>query len=148
LTQPTLLEIRIFQQPLTQERYNSCDMRIVSVRPAPVARVFSLCYAACGLAAFLQYALSDAQTFILPIGILMGVFHLNINIHLSRSTDLLANSFLGIGAILTYALSGWITGIATSLGFNFVAQKTGGIDAKFAAIDEDASVRPSQVPVG
>jgi hypothetical protein len=38
------------------------------------------------------------QTFILPIGILMGVFHLNMNFQLGRSPDLLANAFLCIGA--------------------------------------------------
>ena len=123
-------------------------MRIISVQPVPVARIFSLLYAVCGLVAFVQYALSNAQTFILPVGIMMGVFHLNMNFQLARSTDLLANGFLCIGAVLSYALSGWITGVAISLGFNFVAQKTGGIDAKFVAVVDDASVSPSTVPVG
>ena len=78
----------------------------------------------------------------------MGVFHLNMNFQLGRSTDLLANSFLCIGAVLSYALSGWITGVAIALGFNFVAQKTGGIDAKFVAVAEDVSLSSSRVPVG
>lgn len=59
--------------------------------------------------------LSNAQAFILPVGVLMGVFHLNMNIELGRSTDLLANGFLCIGAVLSYALSGWITGAAIAL---------------------------------
>jgi len=123
-------------------------MRIISVRPAPVARIFSLRYAVCGLVAFVQYALGNAQTFILPVGILIGVFHLNMNFQFGHSTDLLANGFLCIGAVLTYALSGWITGVAISLGFNFVAQKTGGIDGKFVSVVDDASESPSRVPVG
>ena len=123
-------------------------MRIISVRPAPVARVFALTYAVCGLVAFIYYASSSMQTFILPIGILMGVFHLNMNFQLGRSPDLLANAFLCIGAVLCYALSGWITGVTLTLCFNFIAQKTGGIDAKFVTVAEDASASPAKVPVG
>jgi hypothetical protein len=123
-------------------------MRIISVRPAPVARVFALTYAACGLAAFIQYAFSSMQTFILPIGILIGVFHLNVNIHLGRSSDLLANALLCIGAILSFALSGWITGVALTLCFNFIAEKTGGVDAKFVTVAEDSAASPAKVLAG
>lgn len=72
-------------------------MRIISVRPAPVARVFALIYAVCGVVAFIQYAFSSLQTFVLPIGLLIGVFHLNMNIHLGRSPDLLAAPVHGSG---------------------------------------------------
>jgi hypothetical protein len=86
------------------------------------------------------------QTFILPIGILMGVFHLNMNFQFGRSPDLLANAFLCVGAVLSYALSGSITGVALTLCVNFIARKTGGIDAKFVTAAEDAPV-PATVPV-
>jgi hypothetical protein len=122
-------------------------MRIISVQPAPVARIFTFTYAVCGLVAFLQYAFSSMQTFILPIGILMGVFHLNMNFQLGRSPDLLANAFLCVGAVLSYALSGWITGVALTLCVNFIARKTGGIDAKFVTVAEDAPASPATVPV-
>jgi hypothetical protein len=69
-------------------------MRIISVQPSPVARIFALTYAVCGLIAFTQYAFTSTQIFILPIGILMGVFHLNVNFQLGRSPDLIANAFL------------------------------------------------------
>jgi hypothetical protein len=122
-------------------------MRIISVQPAPVARIFALTYAVCGLVAFLQYAFSSMQAFILPIGILMGVFHLNMNFQLERSPDLLANAFLCGGAVLSYALSGWITGVALTLCINFIARKTGGIDAKFVTVAEDAPESLAKVPV-
>jgi len=86
------------------------------------------------------------QKFILPVGILLGVFHLNMNFALPRSPDLLANAFLCIGAVLSYALSGWITGIAVTLCFNFIAQKTGGIDAKFVTAIEETAVSPVKAP--
>jgi len=88
------------------------------------------------------------QTFILPIGILIGIFHLNVNIHLGRSSDLLANALLCIGAILSFALSGWITGVALTLCFNFIAEKTGGVDAKFVTVAEDLAASPAKVSAG
>lgn len=123
-------------------------MRIISVRPSPVARVFALTYAVCGLAAFVVFAFSSLQTFILPIGVIMGIFHLNLNFQLARSTDLIANAFLCIGAVFSYALSGWITGVAVALCFNFIARKTGGIGAEFVVVAEGDSVPPATVPVG
>ncbi len=54
----------------------------------------------------------------------------------------LHNAFLCIGAVLSYALSGWITGVALTLCFNFIARKTGGMDATFVTVAEDASASP------
>jgi hypothetical protein len=98
-------------------------MRIISVRPAPVARVFALTYAVCGLAAFLVYAFTTVQSFILPVGIIMGIFHLNFNFQLARSTDLISNVFLCAGSVSSYALSGWITGVTVTLCFNFICEQ-------------------------
>ena len=91
-------------------------------------------YALCGLGSFIQYSFSNLQTFILPIGIFMGIFHLNLNLRLGRSPDLLANAFVCIAAILCYAFSGFITGVALTLCFNLIAERTRGIDAKFVDV--------------
>jgi len=90
--------IAIYQPSSAQWRYNPCVMRLISIQPAPVARIFALSYAVCGLIAFAQYALTSVQSFILPVGILMGVFHLNMNFQLGRSPYPLSNAFLCIGA--------------------------------------------------
>ena len=95
-----------------------------------------------------MYAVSSIQIFMLPLGILLGPFYLSINIPLGRSPDLLANAFMCIGAVLSYALSGWITGVALTLCFNFIAQKTGGIDAKFVSVAADDPSSPTEIPVG
>jgi hypothetical protein len=116
-------------------------MRIVSVQLAPVALVFAILYAASGLLAFLIYAGGNEPAFILPIGIIGPLFHLNINLSFPRSADLLGNVFFGLGAILSYALTGWITGIAATLCFNFIAQKTGGISAKFVSVADAPATR-------
>lgn len=109
-------------------------MQIVSIRPVPVARVFALTYAVFGLCAFMTYAVSSVQIFTLPIGFIMGIFHLNLNVNLPRSPDLLANVFLCAGAIVSYALTGWISGLAVTLCFNFIAQRTGGVEASFVSV--------------
>jgi hypothetical protein len=70
----------------------------------------------------------------------MGIFHLNFNFQLARSTDLISNVFLCAGSVSSYALSGWITGLTVTLCFNFIASKTGGIDARFVSVVNDEPV--------
>jgi hypothetical protein len=116
-------------------------MRIVSVRLEPAARVFALTYAVAGLASSAAFAFSGLPRVLLPIGIVMGpLFYLNFNIILARSPDLIANAFLCLGVIFSYAVTGWITGLAITLCFNLIAKKTGGINAKFVTMGTDDSV--------
>jgi hypothetical protein len=119
-------------------------MRIVAVRPQPVIRCFAIAYAVFGLIAFILFETSKAEILTLPIGIELGVFHLSFYFNLPRTDDLLANAFQCGGAIATYALTGVITGIASALCFNFVAEQTGGIDARFVLVakDEAATAHP------
>ena len=120
-------------------------MRIISVHPGAVALVFGLIHGFFGLVVFVAFALSSVHTFVLPIGIIMGVFHLNLNIPLARSPDLLANAFLCVLAVLCYGLTGCITGAFVAVCFNFVAEKTGGIDAKFVSVAGDDSASKQQL---
>ena len=117
-------------------------MRIMSVRVALVARVFAITYAIFGFSAFIVFAFSDTNSFALPFGILAPLFHLNVNLYLRRSTDVVYNTFLCTGAVLSYALSGWITGVVATFCFNFVAKRTGGIDAEYFSVAEDSAGRP------
>jgi len=114
-------------------------MRIVYIRPAPVASVFAVIYAFWGVIAFVVYTMSDVQMFTLPIGIIFGAFNLHFNINVPRSVDPLANALLCGGAVLSNALCGWITGLAVVLCFNFVAKRTGGIDAKFVSVADNSA---------
>ena len=109
-------------------------MRIVSVKPVPVGFIFAIVYAIFGFVNFLLFAFSSPPTITLPVGIIMGIFHLNLDFHLARSADLIANAFDCIGSILSFALTGWITGITVVLSFNLIAKKIGGIDAKFVSV--------------
>jgi hypothetical protein len=121
----------------------SCVMRIISVRPGPVARLFAIIYAVCGLSAFVVWAFTGLQTYYLPLGFVMGLFRVSVNLQFGRSSDLLNNALLCAGSIVSYALTGWITGIVLTLAFNFLAQKTGGIDARFVSARNSESSSPT-----
>jgi hypothetical protein len=76
------------------------------------------------------YALSTAEFLTLPFGILAPLFHLNLNFNLARSGGVFYNILLCTAAVLSYALTGWITGAFAALCFNIIAKLIGGIDAK------------------
>jgi hypothetical protein len=111
-------------------------MRIISVRVSPVAKVLAIVYAVFGLSAFVIYAVSSAQFLTLPFGVLAPLFHLNLNLNLARSGGVLYNTF-GVAAVLSYALTGWITGAVSAVLFNVIAKQTGGIDAKYVSVTSD-----------
>ena len=112
-------------------------MRIVSIRVAPVARALAIAYAVFGLFAFVVYAVGSAEFLTLPFGILAPLFHLNVNFNLARSGGVLYNIFLCVAAVLSYALTGWITGVIAAVCFNVIAKQTGGIDAKYVSVADD-----------
>lgn len=112
-------------------------MRIISVRVAPVALVLTITYALFGFGAFLVYAFSGAEFLTLPFGVLAPLFHLNLTLNLTRSGGVFYNIFLCTAAVLSYALTGWITGAFAAICFNVVAKQMGGVDAKYVSIAED-----------
>jgi hypothetical protein len=112
-------------------------MRIISVRVAPVARVLAIAYAVFGLSAFVVYAVGSAEFLTLPFGVMAPLFHLNLNLNLARSGGVLYNIFLCMTAVLSYALTGWITGVVAAVCFNIIAKQTGGIDAKYVSVAND-----------
>lgn len=112
-------------------------MRIIGVRVAPVAKVLGIAYAVFGLSAFVVYAVGGAESLSLPFGELAPLFHLYLNLNLARSSGFIYNIFLCAAAVLSYALTGWITGIVAAACFNFIAKRTGGIDAQYASIATD-----------
>ena len=113
-------------------------MRIISVRVEPVARVLAIVYAVFGLSAFLLYAVAPNVRYLtLPFGVLAPLFRLNLNVNLARSTGVLYNIFLCVAAVLSYALTGWITGAFAAVCFNVAAKQTGGIDAKYVSVSSE-----------
>lgn len=128
---------------------NHGAMRIISVRIAPVARLLAIAYAFLGLVSFLRFAFENARTITLPIGLVFPPFLLNFNLILTRRDDLIYNALLCGAAIGSFALTGWITGIAAALCFNFIAKQTGGIDAKYVSVipDKSSVKAPEESPI-
>jgi len=112
-------------------------MRMISVRLKPVARILSVIYALLSVVGFLQFAFGGNDHLTLPFGIVAPLFYLNFNLNLPRSTDIAYNMGCFLSYIVAYAITGWITGAAAVISFNFVAEKMGGIDAKFITTIND-----------
>jgi hypothetical protein len=95
------------------------------------------------LIAFVTFAFGSDEFLTLPLGVLGPLFHLNLNVHLARDlvrlNDLRYSTFLCAAAILSYAITGWITGAVAAVCFNFTAKWTGGISAKFVSVSSDAA---------
>jgi hypothetical protein len=66
---------------------------------------------------------------ILWVGILAPLVHLNFNLHFALPDNFLTGVLSAVAASVSYALSGWLTGAAAVLAFNFVARRMGGVEA-------------------
>jgi hypothetical protein len=118
-------------------------MRIIGIRVEPFARVLAITYAVFGFGAFLFFAVSKADSLALPFGVLAPLVYLTVNLHLPRSSGVFYNIFLCVAAVLSFALSGWITGVAGALCFSAIAKATGGIDAKYVSTVIEETQKPA-----
>lgn len=105
-------------------------MRIMSVRVRPVARVFAILYLALSPVIVILMLLSKAQYLRIPLGIVAPpLLYLNVNFDLLNPTHFLSGVLLMLLAVVCYAGTGWLTGAAAVLCFNFIARRTGGVEA-------------------
>lgn len=109
-------------------------MRIISLRVTPVARVFAILYAALSPVSVILLLLSKADYLRIPLGIVAPpLFFLNINFNLQSPTHFVTGILLMLFAVVCYAVTGWLTGAAAVLCFNFIAHRTGGVEASVLA---------------
>jgi len=104
-------------------------MQIMSFRVMPVARVLAIIYGALGLTYVPVSLAMGAKEIILPVGIVAPLVHFNFNLHLAAPTHFYTGALSVLAAMVCYAVSGCLTGIAATLVFNFVARLNGGIEA-------------------
>jgi hypothetical protein len=102
----------------------------MSLRIRPVANILAIIYLAFSPLAVVSMLWSEAEYFRLPLGILAAPWaYLSINFDIQRPTHFLSGVlFMGFAA-LCYAGTGWVTGAVGVLCFNFIARRTGGIEA-------------------
>jgi hypothetical protein len=114
-------------------------MRIIGIRVEPFARVLAITYSVFGLTSYLFFAIKNSDSLTLPFRVLAPLVSLDFTLNLPRSSGVFYNIFLCVAAILSFSLSGWITGVVGALCFNAIAKETGGIDAKYVStVIEDA----------
>jgi hypothetical protein len=113
-------------------------MRIIAIRPRPVAIAFSLIYGVAGLWAFAEFdRVTELTLLTCPVGVLVPFIHFNLNLNISREIVSAQPVMVAIAAVLSYAASGCITGTVFIYMFNFIAGLMGGIDARFVKTAEE-----------
>jgi len=117
-------------------------MRIMSLRVRPVARVFAILYGVFSPLLLILAALSKADYLRIPLGVIAApLFYVNVNFDIQHPTHILSAGMLVLFAVASYAATGWLTGAALVLCFNFIARRTGGIEA-FVLTNETTHVKP------
>jgi hypothetical protein len=105
-------------------------MRIMSLKGRAVARVFAILYAAFSPVIVISMLLSKATYFRVPLGVIAPpLTYLNINFDLQRPEHFLSGVLFMLFGAVCYAATGWLTGAGLVLCFNFIARRTGGIEA-------------------
>lgn len=118
-------------------------MRIMSLKIGPVARIAAIIYGAFSPFLIVLMALSKTEYIRVPLGIMAAPFFaLNINFDIQHPAHILSAMLLIFFAAACYAATGWLTGAVAVLCFNFVARRTGGIEASFF-VKELAPAEPS-----
>jgi hypothetical protein len=112
-------------------------MKIISIKWKPLALIFSIIYAAFGFLCFLQFEYTDMEYLTMPVGFVAFLVHLNFNFNLQRPNSIFLMFAYGIGSIVSFAITGWISGGIAALGFNLVAKLTGGVDAEFVDVADE-----------
>jgi len=120
-------------------------VRIMSVRLVPFANVLAIIYGVIGLTMVPTLLLTGAKEMILPLGILAPLFHLNLNLHFALPSHFLTGVLSAAAASACYALTGWSTGAAAVLAFNFVTRRIGGVEACVITRELVAALPPASV---
>jgi hypothetical protein len=110
-------------------------MRITSFRASKVARILAIIYGIFGFAYVPTLLLVGAKQMVVPIGIVAPMVFLNFNLRFAPPSGFIGGVFSTVAAVFCYAITGWLTGTAAVLVFNFVARRMGGIDASILVKD-------------
>jgi hypothetical protein len=121
-------------------------MRIMSVKATQVARVFAIFYA--GFSPFIVISMlrSEADYLRIPLGLVAPpLTYLNINFDIQRPTHFLSGVLFMLFGAACYAMTGWLTGAAAAVCFNFIARRTGGIQASIFVKESTAEPTSAQL---
>ncbi len=91
-------------------------------------RTLAVIYGVLGIFYVPAVVLRGAQQVTLPVGIIAPLVYLNLNLHLPAPRHFLTGILSTLAACLCYT-SGWLTGAAAVVAFNFIAKRPGGVEA-------------------
>ena len=115
-------------------------MRIMSLKVRSVAKVFAILYAAFSPVIVISMVSSSATYFRVPLGIFAPpLTYFNINFDIQRPEHFLSGVLFMLFGAICYAATGWLTGALLVLCFNFIARRTGGIEASVLTNDSLAT---------
>jgi hypothetical protein len=121
-------------------------MRIMSLKVSPVASVFAILYAAFSPLIVVSMLLSGADRLRIPLGLFAPpLTYLNINFDMQRPTHFLTGALFMVFAAACYAATGWLTGAVAALCFNFIAHRTGGVQA--SVLVNESAAEPASTPL-
>ena len=117
--------------------------RIVSIDPKAVAKLLAWTYGILTTMAAIVLLFSNMQHLItFPIGFLVPGFHLNLNLYAPLTANPLGRMLMLTALVLSYSVTGWISGYLLAALLNLVARRRGGIPATIVEI-EDVPQKPT-----
>jgi hypothetical protein len=124
------------------------NMRIVSVRIRPVAQLFAWIYGCLGVVQGFVFALGNAEKVAFPLGIVAPLVHFNVNWIIARPANPGVAVLVVLLMVVSYAITGSITGALLVLCFNLASHIRGGVDATLVHLKrESPAIEPQATGV-
>jgi hypothetical protein len=111
------------------------QVRISAVNVGDVARVSAYAHGALACVGVVSMLMERPEMITFPVGVLLPVFHLNVNLNFPLPHNAMAGVFMAVGLILCYLISGAVTGAFLAVAFNLAAKYTGGVSASAFSIE-------------
>jgi hypothetical protein len=117
-------------------------MRIIALRPVPIANALAIVYAVCAVIIVGASALLGIARVDFPFGVILPFFHLGFTLHTSFTSSASHDVILCGALILSYAVTGWISGLVLAIVFNLLAKRMGGVGEKYFQFADDKKAAP------
>jgi hypothetical protein len=117
--------------------------RIVSVDARAVARLLAWTYGILTTLGSITLLFVDLKRITYPFGFVVPGFHLNLNLHLPLTENPLGRLLTLAGFVVSYVITGWISGYLLGGLLNVVARHRGGIPASVVELEEPAPSAPN-----
>jgi hypothetical protein len=113
--------------------------RIVSIDARAVARILAWTYGILATLGSITLLFADLGQITYPFGFVVPGFHLNLNLHLPLTENPLGRLLTLAGFVVSYTITGWISGFLLAALFNLIARRRGGIPTAIVQMEEVAS---------